>query len=555
MDELRCRGGRLRRGAGTLLLSLAVAAAVTGGYLGLRHDAASGDAGAGPAARTGAVMAYDPATGDVVMFGGDGASGQPLADTWLWDGSAWSPALAASHPPARYGAQMAWDPQSQRVILLGGTGGSGCASGDRGDGVGSSGAACTQLQDAWAWDGSDWSQLDLGSGARQVGYYSLEGASMATDPASGRIVLVTDGNPAAQLLPDQGVESSGGAAVGTATAVAGSSGGGSACVAAGGGPCGSPATPPSGISVPPVETACPAAGGCTSPTCDAATAACGICPVTSGVAGSASSSSQVICTNCPAVGAPCALEPATFTWVFDGSAFQPVDADPGSSPSSGGELVWFPGPGRLADISPAVYAPIDCPAGDPCPISPEAEAWTWTGSGWARADVLSSNAAAPYFGTPPVADLSAGDVVGVDSSGATWTSTAPASGWVEASPTISPPARTGFALAFDGATGEVVLAAGQLLGTSSSAGDVVGDTWTWDGSGWSRRGGAAPSPPASGPATPAPSISDLPARVTGLPLSSPSSQILASPSPCDVQCPGPVSLPPSPASPSTAPTS
>ena len=67
MDELRCRGGRLRRGAGTLLLSLAVAAAVTGGYLGLRHDAASGDAGAGPAARTGAVMAYDPATGDVVM--------------------------------------------------------------------------------------------------------------------------------------------------------------------------------------------------------------------------------------------------------------------------------------------------------------------------------------------------------------------------------------------------------------------------------------------------------------------------------------------------------
>src|ERR1039457_7146524 len=129
MEVIRSRASRLRRGAGTLLISLAVVAAVTGGYFGLRHVAILGDSGSGPAARTGAAMADDPATDDVVMFGGTSAAGQALADTWLWDGSACSQAAPAASPPARYGAQMAWDPQSQRVILLGGTGGSGCSAG------------------------------------------------------------------------------------------------------------------------------------------------------------------------------------------------------------------------------------------------------------------------------------------------------------------------------------------------------------------------------------------------------------------------------------------
>jgi hypothetical protein len=92
---------------------------------------------------------------------------------------------------------------------------------------------------------------------------------------------------------------------------------------------------------------------------------------------------------------------------------------------------------------------------------------------------------------------------------------------MEVSPATAPAARTGFALAFDGATGEVVLFGGELAGTSSSAGDVVGDTWTWDGSDWTEQGATAASPPASAsaPATPAPSASPLPAPWT--PASSP----------------------------------
>jgi hypothetical protein len=549
MEQFRRHGGRLRSGAGALVVSLAVAAAVTGGYFGLRHDAASGDTSGAPAARVGAAMAYDPATGDVVMFGGEGASGQPLVGTWLWNGSAWSVAAPAESPPARYGALMAWDPQSQRVILLGGMGGSGCATGDRGGSVAFTGSACTQLQDAWAWNGSDWAEVDLGVSAGQLGYYSLEGASMATDPASGRIVLVTDNSPASQVIQIPGMneasgEASGGAAAATATAVAGSSGAGGICIGVDGGPCGSPVPLPSDISVPPVETACPLTVGCTSPACPtlpaasqggvsgdiacplpcASTAiACGICPVTSGgaVTGPAS---QVICSNCPIVDTPCPLLAATLTWVFDGSSFEQVQADPASSPSSGGDLVWFPGPGSLVDLGPGVYSAIgttvDCPDGAPCPVRPVADDWAWTGTGWTPVDVLTSGAATPFFEVPPVADLSAGDVVGVDSSGATWTSTEPASGWVKASPTASPAARSDFALAFDGATGEAVLFGGDLLAASSAGAQVVGDTWTWDGTDWTEQGGTAPSPTPSGSAAPVPSAVDLPAL--GSPMSTPS---------------------------------
>jgi hypothetical protein len=220
MEMIRKHGGRLRSGAGALVVSVAVVAAVTAGYFGLRHDAALGDAVSGPAARSGAAMAFDAATGDMVMFGGTDAAGQTLAGTWLWDGSVWEAASPATSPPARYDAQMAWDPQSQRVILLGGIGGTGCSidaspgvavpgsagSGSATTGSGSVTAApatatrmpgsaitasasatapptsaiatppsaiatpsgvCTQLQDAWAWDGSDWSRLALGQASGQ----------------------------------------------------------------------------------------------------------------------------------------------------------------------------------------------------------------------------------------------------------------------------------------------------------------------------------------------------------------------------------------------------
>jgi len=582
MEVIRRRGSRLRSGAGVLVVSVAVAAAVTGGYFGLRHVAVLGDPGSGPAARAGAAMAYDPTTGDVVLFGGDGASGQPLGDTWLWDGSSWSQATPADSPPARYGAQMAWDPQSQRVILLGGTGGSSCSGGVMSGSVTSSsgtssGGACTQLQDAWAWDGSDWAPVTVGQAAGQLGYYTLAGASMATDPAIGKIVLVTADSPASDGVSIPGIyNSSEGSAsavpVSSPTAEAGSTGGvtgstggvtGSAggvtgsgagvCIGVGGGPCDSPVALPSATATTaPVPTACPLDGGCTSTACPVPAGAqgaspsyviaCPVCPVAQGAGGSANiacpvpcsvsscvmcpmtsgsgatnsaTGSEVTCSNCAEVGEPCALLPATLTWVFDGSSFQKVAVDPSDAPESGGDLVWFPGPGRLVDLGPDLYAEmggpaITCPSGAPCPIRPAAEDWAWTGSGWTSFQVTSSSAAAPFFGVAPVTDTAEGDAVGLDAADGTWVSTDPTTGWTQLTTADTPGPRSGFALAYDGGTGQVVLFGGDAPGSTSTAGGVVGDTWTWDGTDWTEQEGTAPSSTPSGSAMPVPTATVLP---------------------------------------------
>jgi hypothetical protein len=567
MDVMLSRAGRLRRGAGALVISLAVVAAVVGGYFGLRHDPASGDGG--PAARTGAAIAYDPATGDVVLFGGTGSDGQVLAGTWLWDGSGWSEAGPVDSPPARYGAEMAWDPQSQRVILLGGTGGSGCSTGTGSSGTvtGSAGTVsitggCTQLQDAWAWGGSDWSQIALGNGTGRLGGYTLAGASMATDPTSGKLVLVTANSSSAGPVPLPAIYNSGGA---SATGSGGASGG--VCIGVGGGPCGSPVALPSATSgTSPAQTACPMDGGCVSTLCPAtaspvagvatpaiacaicpattsgAVPTCGICPEASGGA-TPSTGSEVICSNCP-LEISCAPLAATLTWVFDGSSFQLAGSSATDSPGSGGQLAWFPGPGLLVDLGANLGAvaggsDLACPYGDPCPLIPAAEDWQWNGGGWTPVQDLQVSAARS-FEVPPISDTAAGEVVGLDYTGAIWVSTNPAAGWVTAPSAGAPAARSRPALAYDGSTGQVVLFGGELLGSSSAAGEVVGDTWTWDGTAWTEQEGGAPAPTPS--ATPVPTT-------TGLPLLPP----LASASAVAVS-PSPSSTPPASASASASAT-
>ena len=559
MEVIRRRESRLRSAAGAVVMALLVAGAITGGYFGLRHTAAPGDGAAGPAPRSGAAMAYDPATGDVVMFGGAGASDQVLDDTWLWNGSSWSQARPSQSPPARSGALMAWDPQSQRVIMLGGMGGSGCAPGI-GDVRDSSaaGGICIVQEDAWAWDGTDWTQINLGSAAGDLGTYSLAGAEMATEPATGQIVLLTT---SAGWTPQSGsaggTASSGSSGSGASSGSSGVSSGsvnpGGMCIGVGGGPCSVassspvPVPPASPITLP-AQTACSMVGGCgcfggpiaqgsdgstgsgatsniACPVpCSAATsdiacpvpcaATCMICPATSGTTGN-EPSTPVTCGNCGVL-APCPLLPATLTWVFDGSAFHQADSTPDGTPALSGDLVWYPGPSILADLSwevePAMGGPaINCPAGAPCaPLVPET-AWEWTGSAWKS---VTTSGTTPFFAVPPVADLQTGDAVGLDESGDTWVSTDPTSGWTKASPATAPTSRSGTALAYDSATGEVVLFGGEILGSTSTAGQVAGDTWTWDGSDWTLRAG---SPPAS--ATPAPSGTPviLPATAPAVP--------------------------------------
>ncbi len=121
---------------------------------------------ASPAARSSASMAYDAATGQVVLFGGIGTSNADLGDTWLWNGTTWTQASPTTSPSARDGASMAYDAALGEVILFGGD------------------ADATDQSDTWAWNGTTWTVL---STANSPG--PRDSAAATYDNALGEVVL------------------------------------------------------------------------------------------------------------------------------------------------------------------------------------------------------------------------------------------------------------------------------------------------------------------------------------------------------------------------------
>ena len=80
-----------------------------------------------PPVRSSPALAYDSGRNRVILFGGgfiDGQSSSGFNDLWEWDGTDWtdvSPSFGA-RPAAREDALMAYDPSSQRLLLYGGRG-------------------------------------------------------------------------------------------------------------------------------------------------------------------------------------------------------------------------------------------------------------------------------------------------------------------------------------------------------------------------------------------------------------------------------------------------
>ncbi|HEY2703791.1 MAG TPA: hypothetical protein VGL20_08885 [Candidatus Dormibacteraeota bacterium] len=170
----RSRGRRRYR---TLAMAggLALLVGVLGGLgLGLTragdHNAGAPATGSpAPTARVQPALAGDDIRQDVVLFGGRGPGGAVLADTWTWDGKAWSAQHPLHSPPPRRAAVMSSDPRGGGVLLYGGIG-----------------TDADKLADTWEWDGTDWRQVgppvEQGPGPRA-------GALLVEDPVHRHLVL------------------------------------------------------------------------------------------------------------------------------------------------------------------------------------------------------------------------------------------------------------------------------------------------------------------------------------------------------------------------------
>jgi hypothetical protein len=113
-------------------------------------------------------MAFDAASGQVVMFGGVGSTASaPLGDTWVWNGTTWKQIVTAHKPPARFLHTMAYDPINQRVVMFGGNGG------------------VKILNDTWLWNGNDW--LPAPAQATPPDFYT--GAGMEYSATLRKMVL------------------------------------------------------------------------------------------------------------------------------------------------------------------------------------------------------------------------------------------------------------------------------------------------------------------------------------------------------------------------------
>jgi len=126
-------------------------------------------------------MAYDAATGTVVLFGGRAGGFTAFNDTWTWDGRTWTKRAPAASPSPRKGAVMAYDAATGTVVLFGGLNKAGGRA----------------FNDTFTWDGTTWTKQ-----ATATGPSARWGGAMAYDAATGTVVLFGGVNPGAGFVDD-----------------------------------------------------------------------------------------------------------------------------------------------------------------------------------------------------------------------------------------------------------------------------------------------------------------------------------------------------------------
>jgi hypothetical protein len=105
---------------------------------------------------------YDPVLRRVILFGGEVFTvvRRRFADTWAWDGTAWSKLAPPQSPPAAWEHAVAYDTRRQRGVLYDGW------------------SVAT-----WEWDGASWTQGSV------LGPPFRQGSRIAYDAARGKVML------------------------------------------------------------------------------------------------------------------------------------------------------------------------------------------------------------------------------------------------------------------------------------------------------------------------------------------------------------------------------
>jgi hypothetical protein len=109
-----------------------------------------------PPALTNHALVYDNARNEILLFGGQvNSPGSAFGETWVWDGTNWQKRFPANSPPPRYVHAMAYDPIRQEVVLFGGVNGT------------------TIYSDTWVWNGINWSEKSPSVPPSARGYHFM----------------------------------------------------------------------------------------------------------------------------------------------------------------------------------------------------------------------------------------------------------------------------------------------------------------------------------------------------------------------------------------------
>jgi hypothetical protein len=134
-----------------------------------------------PAGLMGAAMAYDASTRQLIMFGGNTNLGEHESTTWAWTGASWKKLKPKTSPPALSYAACAYDAKSKQVIIFGG-------NANRSPGT----------QQTWDWTGTTWKRL-----SPKESPPAADDGSMTYDQSTGILVLFggfgkTSGTPSSE---------------------------------------------------------------------------------------------------------------------------------------------------------------------------------------------------------------------------------------------------------------------------------------------------------------------------------------------------------------------